>query len=393
MDEGGKIRTGNILKGLKSSGAFEVTLASPAPPEASTRTTEIASACDRFVSWSAAAPSRIRRVASVAGRLPVAVASDSSAAGRRSVASALQESPEVVVVDFPHADVLMPRRLESASLLFTHNVEAEIFERHAERARGPWKWLWADQARKMRRFEQAVLGRYDAIVAVSGPDQRALRDRYALSAVEKIDTGVDLEFFQMSAPARVEVDPQCGELVFTAAMNWSANVDGIHFLLDEVWPRLQAVRPRIRAVIVGRNPPAGLAAKIRERGLNVTLTGYVPDVRPYVSHADVYVIPLFVGSGTRIKAFEAMAMGRPIVSTSLGVEGLDLRHGETFLRADDGEAFANAILTLLDCGALRMRLAASARRMVEKNFSWRSVAQQFETICMDAIDARRASIH
>jgi glycosyltransferase involved in cell wall biosynthesis len=178
-------------------------------------------------------------------------------------------------------------------------------------------------------------------------------------------------------------------LVFTATMSWAANVDGIHFLLDEVWPRLQAVRPRIRAVVIGRNPPTALVEKIRERRLNVALTDYVADIRPYVACADVYVIPLFVGSGTRIKVFEAMAMGRPIVSTSLGVAGLDLRHDETFLCADDGESFANAVLALLDNAALRRRIAASARRLVEDQFSWRRVAQQFEAICMGAMVRRQ----
>jgi glycosyltransferase involved in cell wall biosynthesis len=151
---------------------------------------------------------------------------------------------------------------------------------------------------------------------------------------------------------------------------------------------LIAARPSIRAVIIGRNPPASLSDKIRARGLNVTLTGFVDDIRPYVARGHVYVIPLFVGSGTRIKAFEAMAMGRPVVSTSLGIEGLDVTDGEHFLRADDAASFTRSILSLLDEGALRDRVAWAARRLMEERFSWSKVAAQFEAICLRTL-ARR----
>ncbi len=382
MDQGGKIRTGNILKGLKG-GTFEVTLASPAPANAAAFATDTASACDHFVSWSEEPPSRPRRVRALASPLPVAVATDRSTAGSRVVAAELARKPDVVIADFPHADVLMPLRIETPSILFTHNVEAEIFERHAARANGLWKLIWTEQSRKMRRFEQESLARYDTVIAVSTRDRDVLAKRYALPHVEDIDTGVDLDFFTMNPP-ETEPDPgsEGGTLIFTATMSWPANVEGIHFLLDDVFPELLKVRPRIKAVIIGRNPPASLSDKIKDRGLDVTLTGFVDDIRPYVAQANVYVIPLFVGSGTRIKAFEAMAMGRPVVSTSLGIEGLDVTDRENFLRADDGPAFTAAILSLLEDAALRHRIAAAARRLMEDRFSWSRVARQFESICL-----------
>ncbi len=389
MDQGGKIRTGNILRGLKG-GMFDVTLASPAPADAAAFAADTAAACDRFVAWPEEPPSRPRRVRALASPLPVAVATDRSASGSRVVAMELGRKPDVVVADFPHADVLMPLRIETPSILFTHNVEAEIFERHAERATGLWKLIWTEQSRKMRRFEQESLARYDTVIAVSTRDRDALAKRYALPHVEDIDTGVDLDFFAMNPP-ETEPDPGLdgGTLVFTATMSWPANVEGIHFLLDEVFPQLRNARPHIKAVIIGRNPPASLSDKIKERGLDVTLTGFVDDIRPYVAGANVYVIPLFVGSGTRIKAFEAMAMGRPVVSTTLGIEGLDVTDGENFLRADDGGAFTRAILALLDDAALRHRIATAARRLMEDRFSWSRVAKQFETICLRTMERSR----
>ena len=388
MDQGGKIRTGNILRGLKG-GAFDVTLASPAPPDVSRFGAELDAACDHFVSWPERAPTRIGRVISLASAVPVAVATDRSKAGHACIGRALDGKPNVVVVDFPHAGVLMPDRIDVPSVMFTHNVEAEIFERHAARATGLWRTVWSDQNRKMSRFEGEMLRRFDTVIAVSKGDADALSKRYGLANVAEIDTGVDLEFFAAAAPDKA-ADPGSdgGTLVFTATMNWSANVEGIHFLLDEVWPVLVAARPRINAVIIGRDPPASLSEKVRQRGMNVTLTGFVDDIRPYVARSHVYVIPLFVGSGTRIKAFEAMAMGRPVISTSLGIEGLDVTDREHFLRADSAEAFSRGILSLLDDAPFRDRLANAARRLMEERFSWNKVAAQFEAICLEALKRR-----
>lgn len=389
MDQGGKIRTGNILRGLRG-GTFDVTLASPAPPNVTRFQSDLAAVCDRFVSWPARSPTGPERAFSLLSGIPVAVASDRSSAGRACVQAALTAKPDVVVVDFPHAGVLVPDQIDAASILFTHNVEAEIFERHAARANGLWRLIWADQSRKMTRFEGATLRRFDTVIAVSQRDMEALSRRYGLARVEAIDTGVDLDFFAATAPGEAEdPGPDGGTLVFTATMSWPANVEGIHFLLDEVWPTLIAARPRIKAVIIGRNPPASLGDKVRQRSLNVTLTGFVDDIRPYVAQSHVYVIPLFVGSGTRIKAFEAMAMGRPVISTSLGVEGLDVTHGTHFLRADSAEAFSQGILALLDDAALRARLAGAARALMEQRFSWKNVAAQFEAICLNALETRQ----
>jgi glycosyltransferase involved in cell wall biosynthesis len=388
MDQGGKIRTGNILRGMKS-GTFDVTLASPAPPGVHRFATDLDAACDRFISWPEHAPSRIGRVLSLASAVPVAVASDRSNAGSACIRGALADKPDVVVVDFPHGGVLVPERIDAASVMFTHNVEAEIFERHAARAKGLWRLVWANQSRKMSRFEGDTLRRFDTVIAVSKRDADALSRRYELAEVKEIDTGVDLDFFAAAAPeAAPSPGPDGGTLVFTATMSWAANVEGIHFLLDEVWPALVAARPRINAVIIGRNPPASLSDKIRERGLAVTLTGFVDDIRPYVAKSHVYVIPLWVGSGTRIKAFEAMAMGRPVISTSLGIEGLDVTDGEHFLRADSAEAFSRGILSLLDDAAFRNRIALAARRLMEARFSWSTVAGQFEAICRQTLERR-----
>jgi glycosyltransferase involved in cell wall biosynthesis len=388
MNEGGKIRTANILKRMKG-GAFAIDFVSPGPANHADYRHDLESISDRFVLWPQPERSQIRRLSALLDPAPVAAATDRSQAGARIVAQALDERPDAVLVDFPHAAVLLPDTIAPPSVIFTHNVEAEIFERHAAVAKGPMRLVWRDQSRKMRRFEGDALRRFDSVIAVSKRDAGALKALYGLPAVETIDTGVDLEFYPF-APA--ELAPAFGAgggtIVFTGAMDWRANIDGVAFLMDEVWPLIAAARPEADMVVVGRNPPEALIAEARARNLPWRFTGFVDDIRPYVSASHVYVIPLRVGSGTRIKAFEAMAMGRPVVSTTVGVEGLDVTPGEHFLAADSAADFAAAILRLLANADLRGALARAARARVEARFSWSHVARQFESICMRAL-ARR----
>ena len=380
LDEGGKIRTSNILRQMRGK-EFDITLASPAPsPEA--HASDIADIADRFLSWPTPKPSPLTKVLAVPGRLPISVATDRSPAGCATVARALAERPDVVVGDFPHAGVLLPDRFEIPSVMFTHNIEAEIYERHAAVAPFPQRLVWRNEARKMRRYEGETLRRFDVAIAVSARDGEGLRKQYGLDSIELIDTGVDLDFYPFSPPPSEPV------LVFSGAMDSRSNIDGIDFLLDDVWPLIARARPDARAVIVGRNPPAALVAKAQNRGLPWRFTGFVDDIRPHIAAAQVSVIPLRVGSGTRIKAFEAMALGRPVVSTKLGVEGLDITSNEHFLAADSAADFAGAILRLFDDAALRNRLAQAARARLEERFSWVHVARQFEAICLRAMRQR-----
>ena len=377
LDQGGKIRTANTLRGMKG-GAFHITLASPAPtPDA--HCADIATICDRFLSWPEPSVGTIGKIALLAGRLPIPVATDRSAAGSAVVANALATLPDVVVVDFPHAAVLLPEHIGAPSVMFTHNIEAEIFERHAAVAGFPRRLVWADQARKMRRFEGETLRRFDRVVAVSARDGAGLRHQFGLAETDVIDTGVDLEFYAFSPP------PEGKTLVFSGTMDSRSNIDGMDFLMDEIWPLIARDRPDISALIVGRNPAPTMIARAERLGLPWRFTGFVEDIRPHVSAGAVSVIPLRVGSGTRIKAFEAMALGRPVVSTTLGVEGLDIAPGAHFRAADTAADFAAAVLRLLDDPALALHIALAARARLEARFSWATVARQFEVICRRAM--------
>ncbi len=385
-DSGGKIRTTQVLRGLRG-GAFDVTLVSPSSAgETADHAAAIARACDRFRWWPEARNGRLRglrRLAHLASPLPLAVADDRSGAGRRFVAGELANGYDVVVLDFPHAAVLAPTAIAAASVLFTHNIESEIFRRHAEVTANPlMRWVWRDQLRKMLAFEGEVLRRFDVVVAVSERDERVFRTDFGAHNVRTIPTGVDVDYFGYSAPAAEPV------AVFTGAMDWAANIDGIAFLMDEVWPLVRAAVPEARMVVVGRNPPPLLVAKAKGRGLPWTFTGFVDDVRPHVRRAAAYVIPLRVGGGTRLKVFEAMAMGCPIVSTTIGVEGLPVTADEHYLRADDAPGFARGIVRLLRDRPLGRELSLRARDHVADGFSFRIAARAFEAHCLEAIAVR-----
>ena len=222
------------------------------------------------------------------------------------------------------------------------------------------------------------------MIAVSERDARFFRDRYAVAHAEAIPTGVDLEFFAWQEPPAVDTTHP-PTVVFTGSMDWDANIEGIRFFLREVWPLVLAGRADARFVVVGRNPPQALQALARETR-QVEFTGFVDDVRPHVQGCHAFVIPLQVGGGTRIKAFEAMAMGCPVVSTTIGIEGLDAVPEQHFLQRDEPQAIARALLQLFDDAALRQALSRQARTLVETRFGHREVARVFEDICHRALN-------
>ncbi len=383
-DSGGKIRTTQILRGLKD-GEFDIRLVMPSTAhERRDFGNEIGTVCDQHVTWE---PNRKRglwhltkKVAWLAHRFPVPVISDWDEAGARVVEQALKEETDLAVFDFPHSVVLAPESFETPSLIFTHNVEAEIFHRHWQVARSPLhRLIWRNQYRKMYRFEKSVLSRFDAVVAVSDRDRDHFLEQYEIRNCGVIPTGVDTEFFSFQEPLN---SPQ---VVFCGSMDWMANIDGVEHFFDRVWPLIRTQVPNARMKVVGRTPPDSLIRKIGKSAPEWDFTGFVDDVREHIGGSAAFVIPLRVGGGTRIKAFEAMAMGAPVVSTSIGVEGLPVQHGEHLLVADDDAAFAASVVALLTDEQRRVAISRSARKLVEEKYGFRIAAGVFERICCETV--------
>jgi glycosyltransferase involved in cell wall biosynthesis len=267
-------------------------------------------------------------------------------------------------------------------ILFQHNAEAQLLERHA---RHDPTWLrrryMAAQYRKMHRFEGRYGARFDAVIAVSEPDRQAFERDYGWHHVRAIDTAVDLDYFRPAGRA------EQGNLVaFVGSMDWLPNQDAVRFFLEDIWPGIRARRPDATFQVIGRDPPAGLRRLSGRDGVEVV--GTVPDVRPYLEEAAVVVVPILVGGGTRLKIYEAMAMGKAVVSTTIGAEGLVYTPGEHLLVADDPADFTDAVVGLL-ADPRRRQLGESARRLVNDCFSSETVARQFESICQDTLHRLR----
>lgn len=385
VDSGGKIRTTQILKGMLG-GAFEITLASPA-----TRTqidkfrSNIDSICDHFRWWPVPVWQRFRWIARARfafSKFPIPVAADQSRRGQIAVSRCAANGPDVTVFDFPHSALLGWSDCPAPRAMFAHNVETEIFERHANTSTGWRSLIWRNQQKKMASLEGELVHEAEGVIAVSRRDAHEFERRFDVEAVDVIRTGVDLDFFKYHGPA------DSARVVFTGAMDWLANIDAIRWYRNEFWSHIARCVPSATMDVVGRNPPQDLVVETMSKIPAWRFTGFVEDVRQYVRNAAVFVIPLRVGGGTRLKAFEAMAMGCPIVSTSIGMEGLDVRDGEHYLRADDPQDFASAVTRLLEDAALRRKIAESARSYVESNCSFMAVAREFEKICLNIRDRR-----
>ena len=294
---------------------------------------------------------------------------------------------DVLVCDFLQPSVNVPRQLPLPAVLFQHNVEAMIWQRHYEVQRNPLKKAYLyGQWLKSRAYEGETCRRFDSVVAVSREDAEVMRRVYGAREVEDVPTGVDTEFFRPRADAG-EQRPH--ELVFTGSMDWLPNEDAIRFFTEQVMPRIKRAVPDVTLTVVGRNPSPWLV-ELGRRDASVVVTGRVEDVRPYMERAAVYVVPIRVGGGTRLKIYEAMAMAKPVVSTTIGAEGLPVRDGEEILIADEAEAFASAVVRLLEDDAQARALGERGATLVRERFGWARVAEKFAEICERAIEVRAA---
>lgn len=271
------------------------------------------------------------------------------------------------------------------TLLFQHNVESVIFKRHADTAKHPLKRaLYRRQWKMLRKFEQQSADFVDGQVAVSEPDAACFREEFGMrNVLGAVPTGVDCEYFQ--PPAQPAAKPV---LAFLGSMDWDANQDAVTWFAGEILPRIRAKVPAAEFLVIGRNPPASLRA-LAEKDPGIRITGTVPDVRPLMAEAAAMVLPLRIGGGTRIKVYEAMALGAPVISTTIGAEGLDITHGKNLLLGDTAEAFANETVALLTDPARAAAIAAEARRHVAENYSWGRVSEIFASYCAQAAAARR----
>jgi glycosyltransferase involved in cell wall biosynthesis len=383
LDTGGKLRTYNMLQELNRR--HPVHYVSLCPPETDAATRAAAGEYSQAQTW---IPWRERRKGSVGfyaelaanlgSGLPYVIAKYRSRAMTAAVRR-LAASHDLVVCDFLTPAVnLRGAGVELPSLLFQHNVEALIWQRLRDNARGWLKRRYITaQWRRLARFEREAAADFDGVVAVSEEDAALMRRDYALGNVlGAVPTGVDTESYQPPTGPR---PPQT--LVFLGSMDWLPNIEGIRWFAETGWPLLRQKHPAATLTIVGRRPTAAVR-ELAARDPSIRVTGTVDDVRPHLAQAAVMIVPLRVGGGTRIKIFEGMATGIPVVSTRIGAEGLAVADGEHLLLADTPAELAAAVGGLWARPGGAQRMGAAGRELVRSRFSWPKVTDVFEQYCL-----------
>jgi glycosyltransferase involved in cell wall biosynthesis len=307
--------------------------------------------------------------------LPLAILRYRSRAMRRKLDRLIAtENYDSIVCDFLSPATNFTRLQDC--ILFQHNVETTIWQRHSVHGRNPIERSYlASQAHKMSRFEREVCRRVKHVIAVSEDDAASMKQMSGRSNISTIPTGVDVERFTPPSGPQTFV----ADLVFLGSMDWLPNIDGVRWFVDAVLPLIRRSRPECRVAIVGRNPGREIEAFGRRDPL-VQVTGTVPDVRPWLWGALVSIVPLRIGGGTRIKIYESMAAQTAVVSTTIGAEGLNVHPPSDIRIGDRPETFAAACLELLDNPKVRNSQANEGRRLVVESLRWDGVASRLEKI-------------
>jgi sugar transferase (PEP-CTERM/EpsH1 system associated) len=394
LDKGGKLRTWHLMRHLAAR--HEITYLSFSDPTQTLADRDgMRAVCAHLWTIPRTDPAKgtprfyLDAARYVIDSAPYAVAKYRSAAFAAQLRQLLDERRfDAIVCDFLPPVVNLPERLPCPSILFTHNVEAEIWRRHAENARNPVaRALLAQQWRRMLRFEGEALSRFDFVLAVSDADRQTFERLYpgALKTpAHVVQTGVDTTYF---APADGPTEtghhgefktgsPRRAHLVFTGSMDWLPNEDGMLYFVRKILPRIRETEPEVTLSIIGRAPTAAVKRLADEAGIEVT--GRVDDVRPHIAAGSVYIVPLRIGGGTRLKIFEAMAMGKAVVSTTVGAEGLPVTSGQNVVIADEPAPFAQAVVHMIRDVEARRRIETEARQLVVERYDWSAVAHDLE---------------
>ena len=381
----GKIRTAKILEQLNKH--HDVTLVAYRFPEDTDEDEKLtAEHCSRLITipYTEAAKGTLQFYSELGANLlqskPYVVSKYSSRAMARSVEHLYHAmQPDLIICDFLQSCEALRYIPHAPFVLFQHNVEAIIFEQMASRATHFWERAFHSlQGWRLRRYERKMCRRATRVFTVSEIDCRDFAEQYDVHHCDVVPTGVDTDYYQPSASP-----PRTNNIVFSGSMDWIANQDAVQYFVRDILPLVRKEIPDVMFSVVGRNPPP----EIRKLGEahHIHITGNVDDIRPFLRAAKVYVAPMRMGSGTRLKLFEAMAMGKAIVSTSSGAAGLPVHYGKNIVFADTPERFAQQVIELMRDHYWRELVEQNARALVEKHHSWKQVGQVFNELCYSAM--------
>ena len=387
-DTGGKIRTYNLMRELNS--LCDVTYLAFKPEDTPNTEPEIEGCADEIVT--VYRPEEIKSGAAFYGRvvrgmaspLPYSVQKFSSPEIVNHEREFAQENsdPRVVLCDFLDMADNVDWSLPCPKVLFQHNVESMIWKRLSQAEDNPLKKAYFKfEYKRMAKYEAMICNRFDLIFAVSKEDKKQFQEEYGVTTpIEILETGVNTKFFQPTADPK----PKPGRLVFLGSMDWMPNIDGMKWFVGEIYDLVKEKYPAISLDIVGRRPGEEIKNLARNDS-SIQVLADVPDVRPHIAESDLFIVPLRVGGGSRIKIYEAMAMDRPVVSTTIGAEGLPLTPDEHIAIGDTPAEFADQIVRLLNDSEKKQNISNSGYRLVTENFQWKNVATQLRDHCQDLV--------
>jgi sugar transferase (PEP-CTERM/EpsH1 system associated) len=269
----------------------------------------------------------------------------------------------VQVEDVIMAQYVLREMGNAYRILDMHNVESNLMERYSDNERNFFKRFYAKiTAQKLKKYEIAVASQFDRLLVCSKDDLNLLKQNGIQVNNQVVPNGVDCNYYQY-----LPFNSSSKDIVFVGTMNYHANISGVNYFVKDILPLILKKSPNTHFYIVGKSPTKSVCDLCSS---NVTVTGTVSDVREYLRKARVVVAPLLVGGGTRLKILEAMACSRPVVSTSIGAEGIGAEHGRQIMLADSPDEFAHCVLTLLDNSTLCEKLGRNGCKFVVDEYNW-----------------------
>ena len=266
-------------------------------------------------------------------------------------------------------------------VLSQQNVDSAIWHRLTDESSNLfYKCAYWTQKLAFQRYERVMSPKFDAVTCTSDIDAAIFEKHCPNQVVKVIPNGVDVTHFIPNSTSET-----AGHLIYIGSMDWYPNEDAVSFFTEEVLPKIQDCVPDVKFSIVGGNPSNRVQGLADKEG--VIVTGRVPEIKPYFAEATVFVVPLRIGSGTRLKILEALAMGKAVVSTTVGAEGLDLVDGEEIMIADDPETFSTAVVQLLTDPSLRQKIGENGRKRVEQDYDWRRIGRKLISVYESVLDS------
>jgi len=285
----------------------------------------------------------------------------------------ITENPDLVHCEWTNLAPVLKYVKDIPTVISSHNVESDIWNRWASNARNPAIRLLArSQAKKIERLERFWYPKARHCIAVSKEDARIIESYGAKVSV--VDNGVDVEHYNIE-----ENGSDRGSIIFVASYETFSNQDAAIYFMKEIFPIIKTKDKNVRCLLVGKDPTNRMKYYASKEP-NIVITGTVPDVRDYISKAEVYIVPIRIAGGSRLKILEAMAMRKAIVSTTIGAEGLKVENGTNIMLADSPSEFADNVIELLSNKSINSALGTEGWKLVKYSYDWDILAKKQNAI-------------